>query len=583
LSYGYEMQFDFPWYSLIYIVGGILTGVLALFIWKRQFAPGVIAFTLLLLAMTVWTFSSALEAGAVEIPVKIFISKIEFLALVSAGPLSLSFILSYTRASWAKKGRNLALLWIVPILSLAAVALNELHGLVWPRVYLVNELNGVVSVYEHGPAWWLIIFYQYLLYACGIVILIRFGRVTRGRNRHIMWLLAGSLIPVAGSIVYVAGASPIRGFDLTPISICLMGVVYSFTVIRFKFMDILPAATDAFLKRLPDGFLLLDGDGSVVSLNPATGSIIGQDITGVKDRKLASFWPELDKIAYSKVSEQNIEITREQTGKNVVLNASVESFFDGFGALTGKLLILRDITELKIVQGKLEMEINKRSQFTRAIVHELRNPLSAIISSSSLLEEPGIPTEQMRIALAKNIGRSSIDLEKRVNELFDLARGELGLLAIKPDILEINSLVIEVAAEIEPVVAHKGLILECKPCQEDVWVIGDKDRLRQILYNLLGNSLKFTEQGKITLSSRLYGDNQVLVQVQDTGAGMEQGDLENLFDPYLRSQKLKTSSSGMGVGLALSKQYIELHKGRIWADSLPGKGTTIGFVVPLKT
>jgi len=104
-----------------------------------------------------------------------------------------------------------------------------------------------------------------------------------------------------------------------------------------------------------------------------------------------------------------------------------------------------------------------------------------------------------------------------------------------------------------------------------------------VLFNLLGNSLKFTSRGQITIRSRYYGDNFLLTQVEDTGKGIETEDLENLFDPYQRNTKRETTSGGLGIGLALCKQYIQLHNGKIWAESALGKGTTISFAIPLQT
>ncbi|MBN1188866.1 MAG: PAS domain S-box protein [Dehalococcoidales bacterium] len=575
------MQFDFPWYSSVYLIGSALTLVLAVVIRTRQFAPGVIPFTLLLFSMTIWTLTSALEAGAVDISAKIIFSKAEYVALVSSGVLSLTFILEFTRSTWSKRRRNLILLWIVPVLSLAVVWTNELHGQVWPSIYLVRDITGVISVWEHGPAFWPILIYQYILYAIGIFILVRFLMQSRGMyRRHIIWLLAGSMIPIIGSIVYVSGGSPVKGFDLTPVSICLMGVIYAVTILRFKFMDILPTATESFLEKLPDGFLLLDAEGLIVSLNPATEKIIGQDIHILKGCKLASIWPELDEAAFSSRQEKYFELAREQTGGKTYLNVSVESFTDGYGTLTGKLIILRNISEMKLIQRQLEDEISKRSQFTRSVVHELRNPLTAIISSSSLLEDRSASSEAIRLALARNIGRASIDLEKRVNELFELARGEMGLLDIKPDMVNMNGLIYEVVSEMEPVTAEKGIKLVCQTGEADAVVMGDNIRLRQVLFNLLSNSLKFTDRGQITIRSLRYDDNQLLIQVEDTGKGIDDAMLKNLFDPYQRNKVQKTSSVGLGIGLALSKYYIELHKGNMWAESVQGKGTTISFTLP---
>ena len=159
---------------------------------------------------------------------------------------------------------------------------------------------------------------------------------------------------------------------------------------------------------------------------------------------------------------------------------------------------------------ELEAEINKRSQFTRAIVHELRNPLTAIISSSNELKENEQLDEKIRIALVENICRASTDLEQRVNELFELARGELGLLEIHPELLDMNQLIQEISAEMEPVAAKKGIKLFWRLSDPPSQVWGDKTRLRQVLSNLLGNAIKYTEEGHIEIRSLHYADNLLL-------------------------------------------------------------------------
>jgi PAS domain S-box-containing protein len=576
------MQFNFPWFSLIYLAGAVLTLVLAIVIWKRQFAPGIIPFTFLLLSMTLWTLTSALEAGAVEIPAKVLFAKGEYLALVGSGALSLMFILGYSHSHWITRRRNVILLWVIPLLSLALVWTNELHGLVWANIYLKAATNWTYSIWEHGPLYWVVPLYQYILYFSGIIILFRYG-LSRPRiyRRQVNWLLAGSLIPVIGSIIYITGGSPIEGFDLTPVSICIMGVVFAVTIFHFRLMDTLPAATTAFVKNLSDGFLLLDSEGHIVSLNPAAGRIMGQTDAFLIGQKLSQIWPDLDQVAGDDRSERHFELMRDKSGVKSYLDISFESFTDRYGTLTGKLVIIRDVTELKLTRLELEAEINKRSQFTRAVVHELRNPLTAIISSGNELKENEKVDEKIRIALVKNICRASTDLEQRVDELFELARGELGILEINPRLMDMNRLIEEICAEMGPVAAAKGLKLTRQASEPPAQVRGDEKRLRQVLSNLMGNSIKYTKGGQISIKSLHYGNNLLLTQIEDSGRGIEKEVLDNLFDPYLRSSREKSKSSGLGIGLALCKQYVELHKGKIWAESTPGKGTIISFTIPL--
>jgi len=360
-----------------------------------------------------------------------------------------------------------------------------------------------------------------------------------------------------------------------------MGVIYAITIFQFNLMNILPTATIAFVKNLSDGFLLLDSEGHIVSLNPATEQIMGLTGQSLIGQKLSRIWPELDKMTSDDRSGHHFELMRNKSGVKSYLDCGIESFMDRYGTLTGKLIIIRDVTELKLTRLELEAEINKRSQFARVIVHELRNPLTAIISSGNELQEHEKVDEKIRIALVNNICRASTDLEQRVNELFELARGEIGLLEINPEQVDMNQLIEEIGGEIEPIVALKGIKLVRQVSETPSQVWGDKRRLRQVLFNILGNAIKYTDQGQITIKAVPFGNNLLLTQIEDTGRGIEKETLVNLFDPYLRSLKGKSRSTGLGIGLTLSKQYIELHKGKIWAESTPGKGTTISFVVPV--
>ena len=110
---------------------------------------------------------------------------------------------------------------------------------------------------------------------------------------------------------------------------------------------------------------------------------------------------------------------------------------------------------------------------------------------------------------------------------------------------------------------------------------GDSSRLRQVMTNLLSNAIKFTEKGTIRVKASQPDTDFLLVQVEDTGRGIDKEQMEDLFDPYRRKTNLGQDTGGLGIGLALSKIFVELHKGKIWAESLPGRGSTFSFTLPL--
>jgi PAS domain S-box-containing protein len=258
-----------------------------------------------------------------------------------------------------------------------------------------------------------------------------------------------------------------------------------------------------------------------------------------------------------------------------------------------QMVTVRDVTERRLAQKNLENlyleerrllnslqeEINKRSRFTNALVHELRTPLTSVLASSELLESE--IKNLTYLALVKNIRRSSLSLEQRINELIELARGEIGMLKINPFPVNMANLLRDTASEIRPIAAGKGLSL-LTDIPELPLVSGDHNRLKQVITNLLSNAIKFTGRGNITVSAGYSpGERVVHVHVQDTGRGIDPARMENLFDPYRRRDDDTHEMGGLGIGLALSKMLIELHHGKIWAVSAPGQGSVFSFSVPV--
>jgi len=258
------------------------------------------------------------------------------------------------------------------------------------------------------------------------------------------------------------------------------------------------------------------------------------------------------------------------------------------------LISVRDISERKRSENKLqqlyeqerklrqelEAEMKRRVEFTRALAHELKTPLTPVMASSELLVAE-LRNEPL-LSLAKNINRGASNLNSRIDELLDLARGELGMLQLKPELVDLLQLLREAADDMTPVASSHGqsLVLELPPSLPLAWA--DEGRLRQVVLNLLNNAAKFTpERGKIILRAREDSSN-LIVEVQDTGRGITPEEQQRLFEPYHRLESDRDRLSGWGLGLALCKTLVEVHGGRIWVQSQAGKGSTFGFSVPLE-
>jgi PAS domain S-box-containing protein len=259
------------------------------------------------------------------------------------------------------------------------------------------------------------------------------------------------------------------------------------------------------------------------------------------------------------------------------------------------IVTIRDITEKKVTQKKLEMlyneekelrqnlqeETENRSKYTRALVHELKTPLTAILSSSELLIDVA-NSDKTLLSVAQNIHKASLNLEHRTDELIDLAQGEIGMLKVVMEPIDFRQLVKGIQREMKAIALAKGLELVCET-EKVPLIMGDSQKLKLVIVNLLNNAIKYSNQGSIIIRAMDHDGKDLLVQVKDSGVGIDAEQMRNLFDPYRRKILGGLKYSGMGVGLALCRIYIELHKGKIWVESEQGKGTTVFFTLPVYT
>lgn len=265
--------------------------------------------------------------------------------------------------------------------------------------------------------------------------------------------------------------------------------------------------------------------------------------------------------------------------------------YNGKPATLGNFM---DITESKLARDELEKlyaeerrlrqsletEIQKRIEFTRALVHELKTPITPVLAAVELLMEEMKDDRLMR--LVQSIDRSASNLNQRIDELLDLARGETAMLSIETESVDILSLLNDIHYEMTPLANRNQQELEFVLPESLPYIEADKGRLRQVILNLLNNAFKFTpEGGKITLKAGVSGES-VLFEVNDTGSGIAAEDLERLFEPYFRRTTDRERLSGLGLGLALAKSFVELHGGKIWVESESGKGSVFRFTIPIK-
>ena len=347
----------------------------------------------------------------------------------------------------------------------------------------------------------------------------------------------------------------------------------------------------SILDTAGDGIVTMDDACIVQSFNKAAEHIFGYSAHDVIGRNVNVLMPpEIADVhngfidRYLQTGETEIigvgrELTgRRKDGSTFPLFLNVSEVRDGDRVtFTG---ILRDISELKRAEQQLIEANQAKSRFLSHMSHELRNPLSAILGFTQLLKrDPTLGEEHlndMRI-----IHSSAEHLLELINDVLDISKIEAGMETVQEEEFDLY-LNLEGLMDMFSVRATvKGLTLEMD-VQADVpqYVRGDRRKVRQVLINLIGNAIKFTDQGGVRLEvSR--GVEGIRFKVKDTGAGISNEDLNHIFEPFHQADRT-AAAGGTGLGLPISKNFVELMGGQLTVDSRENEGSVFAFSLPLK-
>ncbi len=243
----------------------------------------------------------------------------------------------------------------------------------------------------------------------------------------------------------------------------------------------------------------------------------------------------------------------------------------------------RSFEAAQAARAEAEAANRMKSSFLAKMSHELRTPLNAIINFAYLLNagsEGGInPDQAAMIGRIEDAGRHLLGL---INDILDLAKIEAGRMELSFEELELNALAGEVMHTASALVKDKPVELRFLPAPAETWVKADRTRIRQVLLNLVSNAAKFTERGRITVGIADRGDGFAAVSVGDTGIGIAPEYLSSIFLEFVQADDSDArKAGGTGLGLPISRHFVEMHGGAIVAESRKGEGSTFTFTLPL--
>jgi two-component system phosphate regulon sensor histidine kinase PhoR len=218
-----------------------------------------------------------------------------------------------------------------------------------------------------------------------------------------------------------------------------------------------------------------------------------------------------------------------------------------------------------------------RSQFLANVSHELRTPIFAIQGFIETLLNGAINDPKVNKSFLEKANNHTVNLSNLLNDLIDISMIESGEMRMSFRYFDLNEYLNQILGDFKPIAEEKSIQLMCSPIREGLLVFGDKDKLRQVFVNLLQNSIKYTEEGKVEIV--VEEDNKfVTVIVKDTGIGIPENDFERIFERFYRvDQNRSREIGGTGLGLAIVKHIIEAHNSKIEVKSKLGEGSEFSF------
>jgi len=561
---------------------------------QRRGPSSSIAFLFVILCGVCWSALSLVQCLTSSAADQLTLVKLQYIGIVGLGPLWLIFVLDFTHQQDLLPIRR-HLLAVIPVISLILIFTNEWHHLYWTSVTLPADFPVTPLTFNQGPWFWVLVIHSYLALTVGMLALLRlilnYSAVYR---RQALLLLIGALLPWIGNFLDLSGRFPIRYSQL---GVGLAALVYFWTINNARWVDLVPVARDQLIDTLIEGVIVVDRNQRVVDINPSAQHLLQiteSDAVGQPVQSIFGNWDSLTKKKPGQ-SHPKVEITRQVSNRACDFELQIVPLAQN---TPGYLVTVDDITERKRSDKRaLDLAVERArvsllERFIQDTSHDFRTPISAILSSAYVMgkliqhaDDNGSDSLKTIFSkLQEKIGvihASGKQLEKIIEDMLESTRLEQEP-TMHYSLQDLNRFLEGVVRQYESIAEEHDLTLTLTTNPDIPAIPVDIWKLNRVFQNLLDNAIHYTQAGgSIKVKTRLDGEYAV-VEVQDTGIGIQSQDLPRIFDRFYRADPARSlSTGGTGLGLSIAKSILTMHQGRIEVQSTAEVGTT--FLVYLPT
>jgi PAS domain S-box len=579
---------------LLLLIAGIVGVITFFFLLKFRKSADVKFWLVWQVAASIWAFTYAFEYAATNLETKIFWSKLSYFGIVYLATSFLFFSLAFSSNFKYLKKRYVVSLYVIATLFILSPYTNGIHHLHWKSYSINHETNATSYVY--GPLFWLMVLFTYTQLVGGIIIIFQlFNRLSGYYKRQVLLLFISALLPLFGNFIYIFHINPLPGFDWTPFSFLITGIIIAINISQFRMFDLVPFARNKLIDIIPDAIMIVDKSMRIADCNAVFAKLINSTEKQVLGKSVNQLFNHRIPLIREGLmhDEFRTEISRAVEGEMQYFDLQVNSLYDYKKQQSGRLVILKDITRrvnseemTKAINSQLIEEIQEKEKliqdldaFSHTVAHDLKGMLGAIASSSDLIRSGWDDmSKEDKMDVLDLISHSATKTTHITKELLTLA--SVRQQEIKPVPVDLHSVTSEALYRLKDLIDEKN----AKVNLPEKWysILGNNSWVEEILINYFSNALKYGGvPPEINVSVKLIAGNMVKYSVSDNGKGLSPEEIGLLFKKFSRLGSIRVE--GHGLGLSIVKRIVEKLNGEVgvYSKNIAGEGCSFYFVLPL--
>lgn len=561
-------------YTISLVFSAVVTSLISVFIWKYRTCRVSREFVLLLVAVSWWSATTAMETLVQPLYLKLFFTTICYLGSQFSPVLYLLFVLKFTQTDSHLNIKSRYLLFVIPCISFFMAATNGFHHLLWSSITLTESgFAGIYVIYKHGPWYWIEWLYSIGLLLVGIVVLV----FTAFRSSHFFTvqsriILLSSLIPIVGCFGYAVFFSELEGIDPTPLLFSLTGIFMAIGIIRYSFLDIVPIARDHVLECMAEGVLIIDNDNRIIDANPSAWKYLQRAKPAIGS-SIQDIFPEwYARYSVDKRESGTLSISGENNNKFWLL-WSISTINDIEECSIGSCLIIKDITQQYEANEKINAQTLHLENLTQDLINANRSlQLMTGITRHDILNMISVQRGYMEIAMKDKTVESyahavhmSYNASLEIQGLIKFTQEYQDIGAVQPSWMNLALLIQD---QIRFFNNDNINLITFIPADIEILV---EPLFAKVFYVLIENSLR---HGQMLTEIMIYcrRENDLIIYYEDNGVGIRNEDKVKIF---------KTGfGKNTGLGLYLAKEILMVHDCSIIETGIPMSGVRFEITIP---